>query len=167
MKIEPKPRPKVQNWISRRGLRGRPIPPLYATIANGKICQICACVRGETLCKCEIRPDESYDSTRMIYSKRDESKRERERSSMQGWREIVEHDSRMHAERLFLVNHEGMRAKSRPRVRISCDPLHKQNGLPCSLIIKNYCDYNGLCFHRLENIENIDRIENSTFVNLD
>lgn len=49
MKIEPKPRPKVQNWISRRGLRGRPIPPLYATIANGKICQICACVRGDVV----------------------------------------------------------------------------------------------------------------------
>lgn len=27
MKIEPKPRPKIRNWISRRSLRGRAIPP--------------------------------------------------------------------------------------------------------------------------------------------
>lgn len=52
--------------------------------------------------------DESYDSARMIYSKRDGRE----------VREIIEHDSRMHAERLFLVSHEGMRAKSPARAYI-------------------------------------------------
>lgn len=61
----------------------------------------------ETLCKCKIRTpaDESYDSTRVNIFE------ESERGSMPGWREIIEHDSRMHAERLFLVNHQCMRAK--------------------------------------------------------
>ena len=64
MKIEPKPRPKVRNWISRRSLRGRAIPPFARTIANGMICQITVFVRvsGQTT---RIHNTLAYKSTRV------------------------------------------------------------------------------------------------------